>query len=306
MSHEMTSRTAAEIASQPAVWAEAARWGLLDGARLVGRGRGLIFGCGTSAFVAQVLAALREQAGAGETDAAFASEISPARRYDHAVAICRSATTTEVLEATAALAPGVHRVGVTAVAGPVAEPFGSLVDDLVALPFADEESVVQTRFPTAQIALFRAALGDRTDFASVAAEALDTPLPDLAHVERFVHLGSGASLGLAHEAALKVREMAQAWSESHLALDYRHGPIAVADERTLVQVFGPAPAGLVDELRATGAKVLHGDRDPLGQLVVAQRIALAVCELRGLDADRPNRLTRSVVLSHGPTSGGPS
>jgi fructoselysine-6-P-deglycase FrlB-like protein len=112
-----------------------------------------------------------------------------------------------------------------------------------------------------------------------------------------VFLGRGWTAGLAHEAALKVREMAQAWSESYPAMDYRHGPIAVAGTSTLVMPFGPMPAGLADELADTGATVLAPDLDPLAQLIVAQRIGLAVAELKGLDPDQPRRLSRSIILN---------
>ena len=96
--HEPTHRS--EIASQPAVWEQALRiqdhsaFGLPDE-------RVLFFGCGTSAFIAESLACLRERAGLGETDAAYASEWKPGRHYDRVVAITRSGTTSEVLSALA-------------------------------------------------------------------------------------------------------------------------------------------------------------------------------------------------------------
>jgi len=85
-----------EIASQPACWAaavEQAASSLLpsDGERVA------VVGCGTSWFVAQAYAALREAAGRGETDAFAASETPADRGYARIVAITRSGTTTEVL-----------------------------------------------------------------------------------------------------------------------------------------------------------------------------------------------------------------
>jgi fructoselysine-6-P-deglycase FrlB-like protein len=79
-------------------------------------------------------------------------------------------------------------------------------------------------------------------------------------------------------------------------MDYRHGPVAVAGVRSAVWVLGPAPAGLVDDVRSTGARVVVSDDDPLVQLVTAQRAAVAVAVHRGLDPDHPRHLTRSVVL----------
>ena len=53
-------------------------------------------GCGTSLFVSQAYAGLREPAGEGETDAFAASEAPGGRIYDVVLAISRSGTTTEV------------------------------------------------------------------------------------------------------------------------------------------------------------------------------------------------------------------
>jgi len=36
--------------------------------------------------------------------------------------------------------------------------------------------------------------------------------------------------------------------------------------------------------------------DPLAQLVLAQRLAVAMAERRGLDPDRPRHLARSVII----------
>ena len=79
--------TSAEIASQPDVWARAAERMLGSAVReLAAPGeRMLILGCGTSWFVAQSMAELREAAGLGETDAICASEYQPRRRYDRVV-----------------------------------------------------------------------------------------------------------------------------------------------------------------------------------------------------------------------------
>ena len=50
-------------------------------------------------------------------------------------------------------------------------------------------------------------------------------------------------VGLAHEAALKLRESAQAHTECYPAMEYRHGPISVAGPPSLVWILGsPDPA----------------------------------------------------------------
>ena len=293
---EVAVLTEREIASQPTVWRQVVGRATNDGPRILGTGRALVLGCGTSAFVANAVAALREQAGAGESDWCYASEHLPRRSYDHVLAISRSGTTTEVLDALRAVPSSAHRVAVVATAGDAIRPLAALVDDIVVLEEADEQSVVQTRFPTSVLALVRAALGNApADLAAQCEQAITLEIPN-GDYEQFVCLGRGWTVGLADEAALKFREMALAWSESYPAMDYRHGPIALAGARTLVTMFGETPDGLADEISSTGADVLAPDLDPLCQLVVAQRVALALALARGLDPDRPNRLVRSVVL----------
>jgi fructoselysine-6-P-deglycase FrlB-like protein len=286
--------TADEIRSQPALWRRAAEGSIPD--YLAARGRRmLVIGCGTSAFMAMSYAALREQAGFGETDWAFGSEVPAGRRYDVILALSRSGTTTEIVDAMRELDAGL-KVVLTAVEG---GPLAPLVDRHLALDYADEASIVQTRFPTTVMTLLRAGLG--ADVRASLADgdvAVVEPLPvDPRDFEHFVYLGTGWTVGLAHEAALKMREAAQAWSESYPAMDYRHGPIAVAGARSLVWIFGSPPAGLVEQVQETGARVVTSGLDPLAQLVQVQRLAVAAADAKGLDPDHPRALTRSVVLA---------
>ncbi len=170
--------------------------------------------------------------------------------------------------------------------------------DAVLLDFADEVSIVQTRFATTALALLRAHFGADLDPAIADARAaLAGPLPvDPSEFEQVVILGHGWTIGLAAEAALKFREAGRAWSESYPAMEYRHGPISVAGPGTLVWFVGEAQSELVADIRSTGASVVQSEIDPMAELVNLQRAAVALAEVRGLDPDRPQHLTRSVVL----------
>ena len=254
-----------------------------------------VIGCGTSYFIAQAIAAARELGGHGETDAFVASEMPTTRRYDLVVAISRSGTTTEVARCLAALPGGARSLAISAVP---ATPVVDAATDAILLPFADETSIVQTRFATTALALLRAHLGEPVPAAAGAAErVLAEPLPaEPADFEQFVFLGHGWTVGLAAEGALKFREAALAWAESYPAMEYRHGPISVAGARTLVWFLGAADPDLVADVRATGASVLARDTDPMAELVTVQRAAVALAEAKGLDPDNPQHLTRSVVL----------
>jgi fructoselysine-6-P-deglycase FrlB-like protein len=300
----------AEIASQPECWRQAAK--LFDAPGLPDRGeRVAVVGCGSSWFISQAYASLRERSGQGETDAYQASEFPRGRRYDRVVAISRSGTTTEVLD----VLTDVECPSTVLTADP-RQPAATLARHAIVLDFADEQAVVQTRFATSVLALLRAHLG--TDIDPIAADAevaVRLPLPvHPALAEQITFLGRGWTVGLANEAALKCREAAGWWAESYPAMDYRHGPIAVAGPRRAVWVFGDVPAGLPDEVEATGASFVHsrhhpgyaalgnwrGGRaplDPMADLVLAQRVAVLLATSQGLDPDHPRHLSRSVVLA---------
>lgn len=285
-----------EIASQPAVWRQAAElasqaYGSLPqpGARVA------IIGCGTSLFVGEASASLREAAGHGETVAVAASEARLDTRYDIVVAISRSGETTEVVRAIEAAPAGIETVAVVGNAG---SAIAALADHVVELDFADEESIVQTRFATAVLALFRAFLGEDVDDLALRAEAwLNGRLPlEPAEFARFAFLGTGWTIGVANEAALKLREAAGAWTESYPAMEYRHGPISASGSKTAVWALGDVDRGVLATSEAAGSKVVETGLDPMIDLILIHRTAVELAQARGLDPDRPAHLTRAVIL----------
>ncbi|GGK77465.1 hypothetical protein Sme01_43350 [Sphaerisporangium melleum] len=337
----MTTHTETEIASQPECWRRGIA--MAAGAPLPRPGeRVAVVGCGTSWYIAQAYAVLRERAGHGETDAFPASEApifassttrepahgplpaeptesgtrtaSPAapaassgppptdrpspvrgRAYDRVLALTRSGTTTEVLT----LLRHLDGTPVTVITADPDAPVIGLADEAVVLDFADERSVVQTRFATTQLALLRAHLGEDLSRAlDDAGRAIREPVEaTLRAAEQFTFLGRGWTCGLAHEAALKMREASRAWTEAYPAMEYRHGPISIAGPRRVTWMLGAAPKGLAAEVRATGGAFVGGDDDPMAELVRVQRVAVARALALGLDPDRPLHLTRSVILS---------
>ncbi|MER6452653.1 SIS domain-containing protein [Streptomyces sp900105245] len=286
-----------ELNSQPACWIRAAEEAGRHRAALPDPGeRVAVVGCGTSYFMAQAVAALREGSGRGETDAFAASEFPAGRSYDRVVALTRSGTTTEVLRLLAELKGRTRTTAVTADPG---TPVMKAADDLVVLDYADERSVVQTRFATTALTLLRAHLGLHTGAAVTDARAaLTGPLPQgLVECTQFTFLGRGWTVGLANEAGLKMREASLSWTEAYPAMEYRHGPISITTAGTATWMFGEAPDGLAEQVRATGGLWVGSGLDPLAELVRAQRLAVAVAASRGLDPDRPRHLTRSVILA---------
>jgi len=287
----------AELASQPECWLRAARLASEVAGALPRRGeRVAVVGCGTSWFIAQSYAAAREAAGHGETDAFAASEMPAGRRYDRAVVLSRSGTTTEILDLQSRIGGLTPVVAITADGS---SPVARGADAVITLDFADEKSVVQTRFATTELALLLAQLGhDITGAAAAAQRVLARPVPEvLTSARQLTFLGTGWTCGLASEAALKLRESAGMWTESYPAMEYRHGPIAVTGPGSVVWMLGAAPAGLSDEIARAGGLAWPGDDEPLADLVGVHQLALALGRSRGLDPDRPRNLTRSVILA---------
>jgi fructoselysine-6-P-deglycase FrlB-like protein len=315
MTHDTTSRqdpmrragagrTEAEIASQPDCWRRASVLVPEVAGLLPATGeRVAVVGCGTSWFVAQSYAVARESAGLGETDAFAASEMPAGRRYDRVVALTRSGTTTEILRLLAAIGAAQPTVAITADAG---TPVAAVADALVTLDFADEESVVQTRFATTELALLLAHLGtDIEPVAQAAERVLAAPLPAmLTDGRQYTFLGTGWSCGLASEAALKLREAAAMWSEAYPAMEFRHGPIAVTGPGSVVWMLGTPPDGLAEQVAAAGGLMWQSGEHPLAELVRVHRTSVAIARSAGLDPDRPRNLTRSVILDPALPAGG--
>jgi len=290
------SKIAQELRTQPETWLRAADlaaaqsgWFPASGERVV------VFGCGTSFYMAEVVARFREQAGQGETDAFPASELPLGRHYDVYVAISRSGTTTEVLDVIARL-DGRRVLAVTADA---ASPVGRRATSVIELGFADEESVVQTRFATTCVALWRAHLGhDLSALAAQAQEALTATLPaTLLETRQFVFLGRHVGAAFASEAALKMREAAGAWTEAYTAMEFRHGPVSAVKPDSVVWSLDQLEAGLRSDIRATKACLVESTFDPMVELIRVQRAAVDLASARGLDPDHPRHLSRSVVLT---------
>lgn len=291
---------AAEIATQPDDWLRVLDVLPCVAADLPQPGeRVAVIGCGTSLFMAQAYAALREDAGEGLTDVWPASEHRLGRGYDRALCITRSGTTTEVLDILKQYRNGMPATVITA--DPTA-PAVSLARPIV-LADVDERSVVQTRFATTTLALLRASLGH--DLRPVAEQAqrvlhegMDPlgPAAPAATAEQITFLGRGWTIGLAHEAALKLRETAQLWTESYPAMEYRHGPLSITAPGRVVWAFGDVPAGLADQIRATGGHFEVSNIDPMADLLRVQQLCLLRAAAAGLNPDQPRGLARSIVL----------
>jgi glutamine---fructose-6-phosphate transaminase (isomerizing) len=143
-------------------------------------------------------------------------------------------------------------------------------------------------------------------------EALDP----LVNANSLVAIGRGPTLGIAREAALKLKESCALHAEAFSSAEFRHGPIALVADDYPILVFAPTDesdhsvADLVTDLRRKGARVFVAEHDRRGPdrlpaLAPDQAEADAICliqsfyafllrlaERRGTDIDRPRHLQK--------------
>jgi glucosamine--fructose-6-phosphate aminotransferase (isomerizing) len=131
-----------------------------------------------------------------------------------------------------------------------------------------------------------------------------------------VFVGGGGLHGVAQEGAIKLQEMSLTFAQAYHPLEYRHGPIALVDDRTLaVALFDtdarPEELALVADIRDKGGRVLGlggpGDvsLSPGGEpgtrglvcLPVIQALGEAMARVRGIDTAAPRHLRKVVILS---------
>ncbi|MEP7019559.1 MAG: SIS domain-containing protein [Pseudonocardiales bacterium] len=282
-----------EIFSQPEMWRRAIRQAAA-GVALPERGTPvLVLGCGTSLHIGEAYASLRNSQLGGRTRVAIPTEIPYLDDAETIVVLSRSGTTSDLINAAERLRSE-HRV-----IGLVGTPETALIDvcdDVIDLSYANETAIVQTRFATTAFTLLRCSVSAIDDAIVEQAEAalrrrLPFPLP--AHI---VFLGTGFSLGLAREAALKCIEASGRWAEAYAINEYQHGPISAAGPDTLVWPLSPISPDLAAAISRTSATVLTPTLDAQAELVAVHRLAVALALAEGRDPDLPPFLTRSVQL----------
>ena len=291
-----------EMSTQPQNWRDAQGLAKKYADLLPAPGeRVAILGCGTSLYVARTVAAMRESRGQGETDAWPAGDPVLDRPYDRVIAISRSGTTTEVLQALEGLR---DRVPGTVITADLSPPIADL-GEVISLADYDEEAVVQTRTATTAIAMFRWHLGDDVSVAADQAEAvlalsddeIAEVLAPVRSAEQIAFVGMGWAFGLAEEASLKLKEATQSWTESYHQTEFRHGPIANSAPGRAVWALDSLIPDFAADVERTGAALLAHDRDPLAELVLVHRLCVLRAGDKGLDPGQPRNLTRSIILS---------
>lgn len=300
-----TTYLAAEIATQPGNWMAARSTAERNAYALPKPGEKVaVVGCGTSLYMAQAYAAIREEQGQGITDAWTPTEARIDRGYDRLLAITRSGTTTEVIDL---LARVEGRIPASVISSSPGTPALEVAEPIL-MPEVDEKSVVQTRFATTTLAMLRWHLGHDLSQASEQAQRIidagaDAFGPALT-ADQLTFVGRGWTNGVAQEAALKLRESAQLWTESYPMMEYRHGPVSISAPGRVVWAFGDLVPGFAEDVAVTGAELIHADVDPLADLVRVHLLCVERARRAGLDPDAPRNLTRSIIL--GPAAARPA
>ena len=210
-----------------------------------------------------------------------------------------------------------------------ASPLAEMADVLIPLSAGPERSVAATKSFIAALAAtldLLAAWTDDPDIESALSALPDklaesweldwsAAIPILRPQEAVYVTARGHGLGIAQEAALKLKETCGMLAEAFSAAEVRHGPMAVVDDGFPVLLFGQADesiesvADLAKEFASRGARVMSAGvpgvpgtilptiaADPLIapvlQIASFYRLANALSFDRGRDPDRPPHLRK--------------
>jgi len=334
----MQSHTEREIESQPEVWAATIdRFdpaGLMQGWSVMAPRRVLVTGCGSTFYLSLTAAALlRDLVGipARATPASeivFGTDTIPDIEGTVLLAISRSGTTSETLAAVQRFR-AMGGAGVIAVTNYPERTLGAGADIVMAAPDGQEESVAQTRSFSSMLLVVQAAVAslagiDRGPLESLpgilsgimdqATEPM-TRLGSDAALRRFHFLGSDPLYGIASEGMLKLKEMSLTDSEAYHTLEYRHGPMSMADaEAVVIGLISPgrsrAERAVISEVGAFGASTIEigvgmdipipeeipGWARPVLYLPPLQILALERARSKSLNPDHPRNLVAVIEL----------
>ena len=317
----MPSITEAVIRAQFPYWQAALHQDLPQ----IRAGTVVITGCGTSYYLAQALACAfngQGQAAVAVPGAEWARrpECYLANPQDvMVIGLSRSGTTSETLHAIrTSRARGWKTFALSC------EPGSAILyaaDAGICLPTDPREGIVMSVSASLMLlgGLTMAGITLPATVPDSAADALTrldagigALLPGRSH---FVYLGAGANYGIATEGCLKLQEMSISYSQAFHPMEYRHGPVSLIDERSLVVMLYSDQtvddeATLVAELQAKGARVVgfNGPGDlciGLGQtghaatlacLPALQLLGEKVAQQKGINSETPRHLTKVVVL----------
>lgn len=215
-------------------------------------------------------------------------------------------------------------------------------DYYILSPDTAEDSVIMTRSFTSMVYL--AAImamyvgGKKEDITAMAdyAQVADRVLKEMdtlagkivkehENLNLFITLGQGVYYGVANECMNKMKEMGLTNSEGYYDLEYRHGPMSLVDENTLIvclsnQACREGDLALMEQMKSYGATVavlggnLSHTFDDCADYTysleegwndiqyapiigfIGQLLGYYIADKKNLDADYPRHLTQAIVL----------
>ncbi len=337
-----------EIITQAEAWADAmsayeARQAEVSAAWYRLRPRHVVFiGCGSTHYLSLSAAHLFQSLtgvpsrGLPSSELLFFEEGTlPPTAETLLVAVSRSGTTTETLAAVERFR-ALGGAAVWTIPCSPDSPLANMSDLVLPAEVAQEESVAQTRSFASMLLLCQALAAHLGDAGW---ERL-RPLPDLVRrtlptlrplmhdlgsrldFERVYFLGSGPAFGVAAEAMLKLTEMSLTSAAAFHFMEFRHGPMSMVDEATLmVGLISTMAAAnetkVLAEMAGRGAAVLAFGQGtsadaadwavplppdlpswalPVLYLPPLQLFAYYRAQAKGLDPDNPRNLTQVITL----------
>jgi glutamine---fructose-6-phosphate transaminase (isomerizing) len=243
------------------------------------------------------------------------------------LAISQSGASPDLLATvTSARAAGAR---IVALVNQEASPLAKLADDLIPLRAGAERSVAATKSYIASLAAIVQLVAQWAGDASLVAALGEAPglllsaweldwsaaVARLRGARDLYVIGRGLGLGIAQEAALKLKETCALHAEALSAAELRHGPLALVGTHFPLLLFAQRDethggvVALADELASRGADVLiagadvaratvlpsqaaHPAIEPLLFMQSCYRMVNALALARGIDPDRPAHLTK--------------
>jgi glucosamine--fructose-6-phosphate aminotransferase (isomerizing) len=277
------AHTRREILSQPQVWAQTLqRLQKLDSSSYPGIAdydQVVFTGCGSTYYLSRWAARVCELVHGVVSRAVPASDLLlfpeawwHAAKKTLFVTVSRSSETTETIRALEHF-QAANLGDVIAVTCYPDGQLARLAPYMVAVPDAQEQSIAQTRSFTSMLlaVIWLITRQIPTGLPAVFAEkgkslieeniALAERVGRDDSIDRFFFLGSGPMYGLANEAMLKMKEMSLSYSEAYHFHEFRHGPMSMVNEHSLIVglVSDSAAAQqykLLREMKAMGARTL--------------------------------------------------
>lgn len=243
------------------------------------------------------------------------------------IAISQSGRSPDLLAAVSSLkAAGAW---VLALVNDTSSPLADLADELFGLAAGPERSVAATKSFIASLSAIARIAAEWSEDESLHSELARLPpmlrqaweldwsplVAGLEHASDLYVLARGLGLGIAQEAALKLKETSQLHAEAFSAAELRHGPMALVRPGYPVLMFGQSDR-TADSVRETAAALVErGARlfiagaevsgaislpalrcppllEPILQVQSFYRAANALALARGLDPDKPPHLAK--------------